>query len=243
MKTAVVFKWTRDPQDARISVDGSLVWGNAKMAPCDDDPAVMEIAKTLAGEDEILAVTIGNGDSAWAAARGAASTVIVKDVEDLADATVTASIIAEALRQNGDFEAVVIGDSDWNAGVVVGLIAEMGLPAFAGVVAAEAAGDAYRLSCKSGATTKIVEARPPFLIGVKGLTSEKSAPGMKQVLQARKKPQTALEDAALLNVKASCAEEAGVRLPDRGSITMIDGSDPAAAARELVQELKRGNIL
>ena len=243
MKTAVVFKWTRDPQDARISVDGSLAWGNAKMAPCDDDPAAMEVARTLAGDDDILAVTIGNGDNAWAAARGASSTVIVKDVEDLADATVTASIIAQAVKQNGAFDAVIIGDSEWNKGVVVSFIAEMGMPAFAGVVAVEPAGDAYRLSCKSGAVTKVIEARPPFLLAVKGLTSEKSAPGMKQVLQARKKPQTALEISDLPDVKAACAQEEGMRLPDRGLITMIDGSDPAAAARELVAALKRDNIL
>lgn len=243
MKVAVVFKWARDPRDARISVDGELVWGNAKMAASDDDPAAIQVALALAEGEDVVAITVGDGDNAWAAARDAASTVIVEDVADGVDASFTAGAIAQAIGAAGGADAIVIGDSDWNTGVPVALMAKMGMPSFAGITAAEPVGDgSYLLSCKEGSVTKVIQARPPFVISVRGLTSEKTVPGMKQVLMARKKPQTKLQ-------VADCPEctqriQAGaVRPPEEGTAVIIEESDSNRAAQMLVDALQREGVL
>ena len=242
MKVAIVFKWTRDPRDARISVEGELVWGNAKLAASDDDPAAMEVARCLSPEGDIVAVTADGGDNAWAAARGAASTVIVEGVEDTLDASRTAAAIAQAVRSIG-VDAVVVGDSDWNGGVPVALMAELGMPAYAGVTeVAPADGATVLVTCKEGPVYKVVQAKPPMLLSVRGLTSEKAAPGMKQVLAARKKPQERM-GAADAPCAAAPLRAGAVSLPEAGLATMIDGANVDFAARELVSALRRDGVL
>lgn len=241
MKVAVAFKWARDPRDARVSVGGELTWGPAKMAATDDDPAAMQVARQLSPEGDIVGVTVGDGDNAWAAARGAARTVVVEGIADTPDASRTARALAQAVQEAGPVDAVVIGDSDWGAGVPVALMAELGMPALAGVTAIEAAGDAFHVSCKDGPVVNVVEARPPFVLAVRGLTSEKSAPGMKQVLAARKKPLDKI--AAADDGGAPAVREGGVTLPEGGMATMIDGADANRAARELVEALARDGVL
>ena len=243
MKTILVFKWARDPQDARVSVDGELVWGNAKMAASDDDPAAMAVAQALSSEDEIIALTIGNGDNVWAAARGASKTVVVGDALDCSDVSRTASVLKAAIDKAGGADAIVIGDSDWNKGVVVSLIAELRIPAFAGVVAAEKVGDKCRISCKNGSVTRVIEAKPPFLLAVRGLSAEKTVPGMKQVLQAKKKPQEKFDVADLSGVRDRAVEDMGTGLPESGAATMIDGADPNVAAHELLKALEKQGVL
>ncbi|MBR3181884.1 MAG: hypothetical protein IKF56_04515 [Eggerthellaceae bacterium] len=247
MKVAMVFKWARDPRDARISVNGELVWGNAKMAASDDDPAAMQVACSLSPEGDITAVTVGDGDNAWAAARGAVSTVIVEGVPDTIDALGTAEAIACAIRSIGRVDAVVVGDSDWNLGVPVALMAQLGITSFAGVVDVEAArGGTWRLFCKEGSIVNVVEARPPFLLAVRGQTAEKEAPGMKQVLAARKKPQVTLTadapEFADMPKRGGFVEEGAVSLPESVGATMICG-DSEEAARDLVAALKRDGVL
>ena len=254
MKVSVAFKWTRDPRDARISVDGELTWGHAKMAATDDDPAAMQVAGALSPEGDIVGVTVGDGDNAWAAARGAARTVVVEGVPDSPDASRTARAIAQGVGAAGPVDAVVIGDSDWGIGVPVALAAELGMPAFAGVVQVEPSGGAFRVSCKDGPLVNVIEARPPFVLAVRGLTSEKAAPGMKQVLAARKKPVEKLVAAgpgaggsgapgAPGTPGAPVVTEGAVSLPEGGSATMIDAADVGRAARELVGALRLDGVL
>ena len=243
MRTAVVFKWARDPQDARINMDDELVWGNAKLSPSADDPAVINVAHAISPEEDIVAITIGDGDNAWAATRGAASTFIVEDAADCLDASRTASLLAGAISEAGGADVVIIGDSEWNKGVPVALMALMNYKAFAGVTSVEQAGDSFRVHCKNGPITKVIEAKPPFLLSVRGLTTEKAAPSMKQVLAARKKPQTKLSSESLPKVRDVHVVEGSASLPESGTVTMIDASDVGEAARKLVEILKSENIL
>ena len=81
MKIIVAFKWLRSPQDARVGADGSVDWRGARMAPNDDDPAAIAMARELGAGGEVLGLTVGDGDLAWAAARGAASTLVVTDAD------------------------------------------------------------------------------------------------------------------------------------------------------------------
>lgn len=243
MKTVLLFKLSRDPQDARMSIGAELTWGNAKLSASDDDPAAMQVAKAISGDDEVIALTIGDGDSTWAAARGASSTIIIEDLLDDADVSRTASAIKAAIDADGGADAVIVGDTEWNKGLVVALIAELGIPAFAGVVSAQRADDAYRIACKSGSVTKTIEAKPPFMLAVRGLSSEREVPSMKQVLQARKKPQVKTTAEQLEGVRGIRATQDRTFMPDSNPVVMIDGTDPSEAAHKLIEALKHRGVL
>src|ERR1035438_9531017 len=109
MKIVVVFKWLKNPEDARVGADGSIDWRGARMAVSDDDPAAIQVAGELAGTGgEIVGLTIGDGDAAWAAARGASSTVIVTDAQSNPDAAVTGAVLSAGVRRIGDADVVLI---------------------------------------------------------------------------------------------------------------------------------------
>ena len=131
MKVIVVFKWSRNPLDALVGADASVDYPGVKLAANDDDPAVMEIAASLAAGDEIVALTIGDGDTSWAAARGASRTVVVTDAWTEINSSVTGAILAAAIRRIEDVDAVIIGDSSWDYGVISALTGQLGFPAVA----------------------------------------------------------------------------------------------------------------
>ncbi|SDF79821.1 Electron transfer flavoprotein domain [Sporomusa acidovorans] len=125
MKIIVVFKWSKNPQDARVGVDGSVDWRGVKMAVSDDDPAAMEIAAAIAAGGEIIGLMVGDGDVAWAAARSAARTVVVTDALTDVDSSVTGAVLAAAIRRVEGVDAVLIGDSAWDYGVVTALTGQL----------------------------------------------------------------------------------------------------------------------
>lgn len=241
MKTAVAFKWTRDPQDARVAADGTVTWPNVKFSATDDDPAAMAVATALAPEEEIVGITIGDGKPEWAAARGAASTVIVEDAFGGADGTAAARAIAGAVRAQ-DAQIVVMGDSEWDRGVVSALIGELGWPAYAGVTAAKLDGDAIELTVKRGSNLEIIRTAAPVVLAAVALSQETNAPGMKQTLAARKKPVEKVT-VADLNVEPGVAESRGTRLPVGDSAVLFDGNDPQAAVSQLLDALRGEGVL
>ena len=243
MKTAVVFKWIRDPQDARVSASGEVAWPGVKFSPTDDDPAAIAVAKAISAEEDIIGITIGDGKPEWAAARGAASTIIVEDAFGGSDGTAAAAAIAAAIRQAGDIDVVAIGDSEWDRGVISALIAELGWSAYAGVVAAEAAGDAVRVSIKGQGGSTIIEAHTPVIIAAQALEEEKDAPGMKQTLAARKKPVEKTTVEALGADASGKSASKGTRKPEGDAAIMFDATDPAAAVNQLVDALRGDGLL
>ncbi|MGI6220812.1 MAG: hypothetical protein ACOYIP_02890 [Coriobacteriales bacterium] len=242
MKTAVVFKWIRDPQDARVSASGEVTWPGVKFSPTDDDPAAIAVAKAISAEEDIVGITIGDGKPEWAAARGAASTIIVEDAFGGSDGTAAAAAIAAAVKQAG-VDVVAIGDSEWDRGMVAALIGELGWSAYAGVVAAEAAGDAIKVSVKGQGGNTIIEAHTPVILAAQALEEEKDAPGMKQTLAARKKPVEKTTLGALGASGEGKSTSEGTRKPDGDAAIMFDATDPAAAVNQLVDALRGDGIL
>ncbi|PKN43736.1 MAG: electron transfer flavoprotein subunit alpha [Deltaproteobacteria bacterium HGW-Deltaproteobacteria-20] len=244
MKIVVAFKWIKNPEDARVGADGSMDWRAAKMAPSDDDPLASEIAKGLAADgDEIVGLTIGDGDAAWAAARGASSTVIVTDAAADADAAVTGAVLAAAIRHIGDVDVVLVGDSAWDYGVSAALAGRLGSTALAGVSSVTREGDRLRATRKLGDVNQVVEVAMPAVLAVSASRKEENPPGMKEVLMARKKPQTKLTLADLGIEARSSVTSQGTRLPDTPPARIIDGADPAAAVAELTQALRADGVL
>ncbi|WP_165044897.1 electron transfer flavoprotein subunit alpha [Adlercreutzia sp. ZJ138] len=242
MKTAVVFKWCKDPQDARVSADGVVSWPGVKLSPTDDDPAAMDVAKGVSAEADIVGITIGDGKPEWAAARGAANTVIVEDAFGGPDGTAAAQAIAAAVKRAGDVDIVTIGDSDWDRGVVSALVGALGWKAYANVTAAQAEGDDVRLTIKTPAGNRIVLAKPPMVIAAQALSQEANVPGMKQTLAARKKP-VEKESVASLGAASGIGESGGTRLPEGDAAIIFDGADPSNAVAQLMDALRGEGVL
>lgn len=243
MKTAVVFKWCRDPQDAHVMADGRVNWGNAKMAASDDDPAAMDVARSLSEEADIVGVTVGDGKPEWAAARGAASTVSVGDYEYRLDGNAAASAVKAAIEKAGGVDVVAIGDSDWDRSVPLALAAKLGWPAYFDVTGAEAKDGKVALTCKGVGESRVIETPVPVLVVAKALESEQNVPGMKQTLAARKKPLDKTTMADLGVAGEAKAESAGTHVPEGDPCVMIDGEDPQAAAEQLIGALRGEGLL
>lgn len=244
MKMIVAFKWLLNPEDARVGADGSVDWRGARMAVSDDDPAAIQVAGELAGTDgEIVGLTIGDGDAAWAAARGASSTVIVTDAQSNPDAVATAAVLAAGVRSIGGSDVVLIGDSAWDYGVSVALAGQLGWSALAQVSSARRDGDRLLVSRKSGDATQVIEVVPPVVLAVCASRAEKDPPSMKVVLAARKKPQIKVTLAELGVKPSGTLISRGTKLPDTPAAKIIDGTDAAAAATQLVTALRTEGVL
>jgi electron transfer flavoprotein beta subunit len=243
MKVIVVFKWSRNPIDARVSADGTVDWRGVKLAASDDDPAVMEIARALAEGDEIIGLTMGDGDTAWAAARGAARTVVVTDALTATNSAATGAVLAAAIRRLAKVDAVIIGDSAWDYGVVSALTGQLGWPAVAGVVAAATEQGRLRVTRKLGNVAQVFEVKGPVVLAVSASRAEQNAPGMKEVLTARKKPVEKLALADLALAPAIAVNSRGTRFPDTPPARLIDGADPAAACQELMAILSADGVV
>ena len=243
MKVIVVFKWSRNPVDVRVGMDASMDWRGVKLAASEDDPAAMDIAKALAGADEIVGLTIGDGDLAWAAARGAARTVVIEDATAELNSLTTGAVLAAAVEHIGDADVVVIGDSSWDYGVVSGLIGKLGRPAVAGVLTAEPADSGLQVTRKKESASEVLQVGLPATLCAVGTHSETKVPGMKDILAARKKPVEKLTLAALGAEAATTVESRGTRFPETPAAKLIDGKDPAAASAELFAALRADGVL
>jgi len=241
MKVVALFKWSRNPVDGRVSMDGNVDWGGAKLSASEDDPAVMEVARAIG--DEIVALTIGDGDVSWAAARGAVRTVVIEEAATELNSLATGAVLAAGIRSIGDADVVLIGDSSWDYGVVAALMGKLGWLSVAGVTAAEPTDGGLQVTRKIQGAAELLEVGLPVVLGVLGTQDEKVKPGMKDILASRKKPVDRLSLADLAPDPVAPAESRGTRFPDAPAARIIDGTDPVAATEELLAALRADGVL
>jgi electron transfer flavoprotein beta subunit len=241
--SVAVFKWALDPQDVRVGADGSVDWRGARPEVGDDDHAAAAVARAAAGDGEVVGLTLAGGDVAWAAARGAARTVVVEGVLPAADATGLARVLAAAVRSVGDVDVVAIGDTEWDPAVPAALAGELGWPALLAVDSAEVVDGQLRVTRRAGAGTQDVVVRRPVVLGVAARRAEQDKPGMREVLNARKKPVTTVSLAELGVDVASALSPRGSQLPPRSATRVFDGADPEQAVAQLVTALRADGVL
>ncbi len=242
MKSVIVYKWARDAKDAAVRNDGSIDWRNAKMTAGEDDFAALEVAKAIAEGDELIGLTIGDGDASWALARGVQQAVSITDVPNLTDNASTAAVIAAAVQQIGGVDVVVIGDSEQCAGVPVALAGLLGWPAVAQVGSASAANGRVQIIRKQGRNEQTISLPAPAVIAVSAASPEKKTPGMKEQLAARKRPITRLTLAAIGAGRDDKVSSKATRMPEVTAARIFDGN-PAAAAAQLVDALRGEGVL
>ncbi len=243
MRAAALYKWARDVGGAAVHGDGTVVWRSTKMVAGEDDHAALAAACDLAGPTgEVVGVTIGDGDTSWALARGAARVVSVTDAPALVDETVTAAVLAAAVRSVGDVDVVLVGDAEEHPGVGVAVAARLGWPVLAGVLSASAADGRVVAVRRSGDVEETLSVATPAVLVVAARSAEAKAPGMKELLAARKRPVAATTLGELGVTAEDAVVSRSTRLPQTTAARLFDG-DPAQAARSLVDALRAEGVL
>jgi electron transfer flavoprotein beta subunit len=177
---------------------------------------------------------------AFAAARGASRTVAIQGVDILAQPTEVAAALAAAVQDIQDVSVVSIGDAVWSPMVPSLLAARLGWPCILAVDAVRPEGDGLVVMRRFGAGTQDVRVAGPVVLGVAARREEAEKPGMRAILQARKKP---VENVEANIQNASTFAVAGVHEPAEQASKLFDGADPAAAAAQLVSALQSEGVL
>jgi len=192
--------------------------------------------------DEVVGVTMGDGDASWALARGVAQAVSVTDAPAADDEATAAAVLAAAVRTVPDADVVVIGDSEEYALVAPALAGLLGWPAVLGVTSAVAVPDGIEATRRCGELDEVLTVATPVVLGVRAEGTEAHAPGMKEMLMARKRPVTRHTVAELGVDLPAALVEVGTRLPDLTGAQMLAG-EPDQAARALVAALRADGVL
>ena len=240
MTSVAIFKWAMNPHDERIGSDGQIKWLAERPEAGDDDYAAVQVARDAAPDAELVGLTMASGDMAFAAARGAERTVAIEGVSILSQPTEVASALANAIKGMGDVSLVSIGDATWSPMVPSLLAAELGWPCILAVDAVRPEGDALVVTRRFGAGTQDVAVSGPVVLAVAARREEGAKPGMRQVLQARKKPVDTVP-ASFGDVQTF--EAIGVHEPTAQASKLYDGADPAAAVAQLVSALQSEGVL
>ncbi|HEY0117458.1 MAG TPA: hypothetical protein VGC04_01630 [Cellulomonas sp.] len=181
MTTVVVYKWARDVANAQVRSDGTVEWRSQKLTAGEDDPAAVATAMAIAtarGED-VVGVTLGDGDVSWALARGAARAVSVADAQVADDDAATAAVLAAAVLTVPGADVVAIGDDEAHPGVAVTLAGHLGWPAVVGAVSAGVGADGIEVVRRVDDNKETLAITPPVVIGVRAEQAETRTPGMK----------------------------------------------------------------
>lgn len=243
VKVVIVYKWARNPADAVVRADGSLDWRNARMAVGEDDPAALAVARQLveSSGDELIGLTIGDGDASWALARGVEQAFSVTDAPSLTDNAATAAIIAAGVRRIGDVDVVVIGDAEQEPGVAAAVAGALGWPGMVGLRTATVQDGRLLAVRRVGQEQQTIALPVPAVLGVAAEADVDRPPGMKELLAARKRPMTRLT-LAELGVETDDVASVGFHKPAMAPARVFDGA-PTEAAAQLVAALRAEGVL
>lgn len=258
MKIVVAYKWAANPQDALVRPDGSVDWSRAKSTVSEYDPVAFEVARRLADATggEVIGLSVGLAAIDTPLARKAALSrgldrlvLVADDSLAGADGTRLAAVLAAAVEQIGGVDVVLAGDSsvDVSEGqVALTLAGELGWLGLAGVssVVADGATLTVERDLPSGITTLAVEG--PVVLALTSDAAVPRVPGMKDILGAAKKPTdafavttlTVAEPGGVLTTLSAAPPASG----DRKGV-VFDGTDPVAAAAQLVDALRLARAL
>lgn len=259
MKIVVAYKWAADYQEASVSPAGDVDWGRAKPVVSDYDAVAIAVARQLAQatSGEVIGLSAGSAATAaplatkTALARGLDRAVIVVD-DDLGGAGTArlGDVLAHAVEYIGDVDLVLTGDSS------IDVAAKMVSSVLAGRLSCSALAEVSAISAQPDGTLLVERVIPggtetlavagPAVIAVASDALVPSAPGMRDILAAGKKPVETLDlaaigasaDAVPYTVRATARPTRAARKRH-----LIDTSEPAAAAGELVGILRDNGAL
>lgn len=205
MSVVVAYKYTTNPQDAKVGADGSIDWSRAKPVMSDYDPVAAEVGKTVAQATgtELIGITVGVGAVGGSMARKNAMSkgfdrgiVIADDSTDDWNPLQYAAVLAQIVERIGDADLVITGDASIDNGsrMTSALIgAKLGWPVFQNVESLEKSDAGYRLTQQVQGGTRTVEVTGNVVIAATSDAARVPVPSMKEILAAGKKPVEVLE--------------------------------------------------
>ena len=242
MKAVTIFKWAMNPADQKAGPDGSVSWAAKRPDVGDDDHAAVAMAVAAADGGEVVGMTTANGDTAFAAARGAARTIALDGLEIESQPAQIARALANAVKAEGDVDVVTIGDSVWNPMVPSMLAGLLGWQAISAVDEVKPADGGLTVTRRFGTGTQDIAVSGPVVLAVSARREEENKPGMRVVLQARKKPVDTV--AAEGMAEAAAYQVKGNRKPDAVASKIFDATaDLDGAVAQLVQAMQMEGVL
>ncbi len=258
MTIVVAYKWAANPQDASVGADGAVDWSRAKAGVSEYDPVAIELGRQLADATgaELVGVTVGPKDAGSPLARKAAlsrgldRTVVLADdaLADLGSAE-TGAYLAAIVGHVGSVDVVLTGDSSVDVGAKLvpnALAGALGWPIVSEVKSVTGTPGDFTVERAHAGGAQVLKASGPVVLSVATDAVLPRVPGMKDILAAAKKPveEVAAADLGVPERSATLAV-AESRRPQlkarKGEI--IDGSDAAAAAAQLVAALRAAGAL
>ncbi|MEC4176891.1 electron transfer flavoprotein [Adlercreutzia sp. R7] len=252
-KIVACYKWVLDEADVSFDKDLNPDMSKARPKISEYDRNAIEAAVQLADEaGEGLSVGLTVGDSGAASsqkealARGLSEAVLVDTgAEAVTDYVVLADALAAGIGNIGEVSVVVCseGSSDqFGRQTAPRLAAVLDWPVVTAVTGMSLEGDTLRAVRKLEDVEETVEVPLPCVVAVLPEINSPEMPGMRAILDARKKPseQVALADLAVETDPA--AEVTGLKgyQTERKNIVIDEGSAEANVAALLAALRKEG---
>lgn len=253
-KFLVCYKWVVDEADIKINSDQTIDIKRAKGKISDYDRNAIEAAVQAAKAAGGTAVGLTFGSAKVkeslkdALSRGLDEVYWINadQAAETADGHVTAKALAAAIAKIGDVSAIICADgaSDTYARQTASRIAvELDIPAITAVLELHIEGKSLTAVRRLDNTLETVKADTPVVISVLPELNTPTAPGLKAVMAAGKKPMTELKPADL-----------GVDLTPRNKVVSVKAyvmnrknvifktGNAAEKVQELVTSLKREGV-
>ncbi|WP_182050319.1 electron transfer flavoprotein subunit beta/FixA family protein [Changpingibacter yushuensis] len=228
MTVVVAYKYAANPQDASVGADGVVDWSRAKAAVSEYDPVAVQLARTVAGDSEVVGISVGTAAIASSMAKKSAMSkgldrgvVVADDATQGWNATQTAAALAGLVGRIDGADLLVTGDSsiDDGARMMSALTAGfLGWPCFQEVTAVEKTADGYALTQAITGGTRTISVTGPVVVAATSDAVPVKVPSMKEILAAGKKP------VEVVSVEDVAPVEIGVTVTGR--------SKPAPKARK-----------
>jgi electron transfer flavoprotein beta subunit len=258
MTIVVAYKWAPNPQDAVVGSGGIVDFSRAKATISEYDPVAFELARRLGDSTgaEVVGITVGDASIDTSLARKSALSrgldrllIVADDRLAGADGTRLAAVLAAVVRGVGDVDLVLAGESsvDVTEGqVAMTLAGQLGWLGLNAVSAVSASDGGYAIERDVPAGTASMVLTGPAVLAATADAVLPRVPGMKDILGAAKKPVEVLAlDALDVPAARGSLTAVSASRPASGtrSSVIIDGTDPAAAATELVGALRAAKVL
>jgi len=227
-KCLVCYKWTLDEQDIKIRPeDLSLDSSRAKGKISDFDRNAIEEAALLVEKNggAVDALTYGTATVKQSLkdclSRGPEKVYWISDASaENADASVTANVLAAAIRKIGQYDLILCGEGSsdqFNQQTASRIAALLGLPCvtFANKLSHE--GDTAKATRKLEDCQEEVSVKGPVVISVLSEINKPRIPSLKQVLGASKKPNEEIK-VADLGLKPEDLQPKAVRKSVKGFV-------------------------
>jgi electron transfer flavoprotein beta subunit len=207
-KCLVCYKWTLDEQDIKIKPeDLSLDSSRAKGKISDFDRNAIEEAALLVEKNggAVDALTYGTATVKQSLkdclSRGPEKSYWIADASaESADASVTANVLAAAIRKLGQYDLVLLGEGSsdqFNQQTAPRVAALLGIPCLSFVQKMSVEGDVVKATRKLEDCVENVTVKTPVVISVLSEINKPRIPSLKQVLGAAKKPNEEIKIADL----------------------------------------------